>query len=69
MLRGLRAWLRGLLGGESDDEATDEERRFVPSRLDVSVRDAHGGQDGAGERELAAVSETARELEDGTRER
>lgn len=67
MLRRLRAWLGGWVG--DDEEGEEDDHDFRPSRLDASVRDAHGGQDGAGQRELVAVSQTGRELEEQSRER
>jgi hypothetical protein len=57
------------------DESTDEEpseeadeRRFVPSPLDLSVRVAHGGSDDTIVRELSKVDEQARELENTQRD-
>lgn len=51
----------------------DEESRFVPSPLDLSVRVGHGGSDDQGVRELSKIQERARELEesqhDSVRER
>lgn len=54
----------------SDDgsEGKTERGRFVPSPLDLSVRVGHGGQDDDAVRELAAVDERARELEQAGRE-
>jgi len=52
--------------GESTDEEPSEEaneRRFLPSPLDLSVRVAHGGSDDTVVRELSKVDERARELE------
>lgn len=56
-------------GDEGDDESgeADDEGRFVPSPLDLSVRFGHGGSEGERVRELSNVSEQARELEDERR--
>jgi len=62
----IRRLLARLLGRSDSDEA-DEEGRFVPSRLDASVRDAHGGAEAEVARELDEVSERARELDEGRR--
>lgn len=42
---------------------SDEETRFTPSPLDVSVRVAHGGEDVGVERELSKISDQAAEIE------
>lgn len=63
MLSRFRRWLDARFGrGADEEEASDS--RFVPSPLDVSVRSAHGGGTGDAERELAAVEEEARRLEE-----
>lgn len=49
-------------GGEDDEENEDD--RFVPSRLDSSVRVAHGGTDDEVERELNKIEQQAQELEE-----
>lgn len=59
MLRRILAWLPG----RGDDEA-DDESRFAPSELDVSVREAHGSGRAAAERELANIEAQAELLED-----
>ena len=53
-------------GEEAEDESgtEDDEGRFVPSPLDLSVRLGHGGSDSERVRELSSVSERARELEE-----
>jgi hypothetical protein len=51
-----------LLGRESDNEESEDEGRFVPSPLDLSVRVGHGGRDDEIERELSRIRETAEEL-------
>ena len=69
MFRRILAWLGrrpgAVLPGERDTEEEEEERdaRFVPSPLDRSVRDAHGGNDDL-ERELAAIADRAKEIEE-----
>lgn len=60
MLRRILTWLTG----RGDDEA-DDESWFVPSELDVSVREAHGAGQAAAERELAAIEAQAQLLEEG----
>jgi len=71
MIRRLLNWLRRRTGGETagpergakaSDEATSE-RGFTPSRLDVSVLEAHGMGTAAAERELESIEETAETLE------
>lgn len=48
--------------GEEDDEG-----RFVPSPLNLSVRVSHGGPDDEIVRELANIDEQAHELEESRR--
>ena len=64
MIRRLLAWLRGSPDGERSDRDAEDDERFVPSRLDASVRDAHGGGDAEAERELARIDATATALEE-----
>lgn len=54
---------------EADEESreAEDEGRFVPSPLDLSVRAGHGGSDDEIVRELSNVSEQARELEESQR--
>jgi hypothetical protein len=61
MLRSLLGRLRAWLAGD------DEGSQFRPSRLDASVREAHGGGDAAVERELSEVHERAEALDEGRR--
>lgn len=58
LLARLCAWLRG----------DDEDGSFRPSRLDASVREAHGGGGAGVDREIADVHEQARTLDEGRRE-
>ena len=44
-------------GGENTDD--DDDARFVPSPLDLSVRVAHGGGDDEAVRELSKINEQA----------
>ncbi|MFT4932379.1 MAG: hypothetical protein ACI91T_002273 [Natronomonas sp.] len=53
-------------GGERTDD--DDDARFVPSPLDLSVRVAHGGGDDEAARELSTISEQAHELEERQRD-
>jgi hypothetical protein len=64
MLRRILAWLTGRGGDAADDEADGENSRFVPSELDISVREAHGSGQAEAERELASIEAQARLLEE-----
>ncbi len=46
------------------DDTDEDESRFVPSPLDLSVRSSHGGSDVEIERELHSINELAREIEE-----
>lgn len=50
---------------ESDEG--EEKSRFVPSPLDLSIREAHGGKDIEVERELSKISDQAAQIEDKER--
>ncbi|MEF8812973.1 MAG: hypothetical protein V5A55_04045 [Halovenus sp.] len=63
MFRRVLTWFT-----ERDADEESEDTRFVPSELDESVRYAHGGGSEA-ERELAAIQEEARKLEEKRRNR
>jgi hypothetical protein len=65
MAPGITEAIRRLVGGDDDSE---EERQFVPSILDWSVRHSHGGSGEERARELADVREQARDLEAERRE-
>lgn len=57
-------------GGEETEAESDEgedERRFVPSPLDLSVRIGHGGSEDEQVRELVDVSEQAHKIEEEQR--
>ncbi|MBP1988150.1 hypothetical protein [Halolamina salifodinae] len=57
-------------GEEAEPEADEEdEGRFVPSPMDLSVRIGHGGSEDERLRELAEINERARELEEEQRGR
>jgi len=47
-----------------ETEAEENESRFVPSPLDLSVRVGHGGTAGERLRKLTKISEQAREIEE-----
>lgn len=66
MLRGALQWLAARVRGDggADDGGADGSR-FVPSRLDASVRFAHGGSSADVEREIADIEADARTLEEG----
>ena len=53
-----------LFGDREASTEDDEEDRFVPSPLDLSVRIGHGGKDDEGVRELFRTQENARTLEE-----
>jgi hypothetical protein len=65
MLSRVLHWLAAVLDGDtSADETSESEDRFVPSRLDASVRAAHGGSGDTIQREIEHVQEQARQLDD-----
>lgn len=53
----------------TDEESSEEEDegRFIPSPLDLSVRMGHGGSESERVRELSKISERAQELEENQR--
>ena len=66
MARSLWEVFRSVFGrsdGNSEDAEEDDDR-FVPSPVDLSIRFAHGGSDTEVQRELDEINERARELED-----
>lgn len=75
MLGRIGEWLTAHFSSEQggdeskadDTEPAEKNSRFVPSRLDASVRAAHGGGGAEIERELAAIEAKARLLEDEDR--
>ncbi|QCJ47031.1 hypothetical protein [Haloprofundus sp. MHR1] len=69
MARSLWEVFLALVGRGDDDSGEDEDPRFVPSPLDLSVRTAHGGRDDEVVRELSKIDERAREIEDRHRGR
>ena len=46
-----------------NNESAEDDSHFVPSRLDVSVRDASGGGGSAAEREIRRIQQQAAEHE------
>lgn len=64
MLRSVLARLAARVGRDGDADGESGDSRFVPSVLDRSVRYAHGGGGDEAERELAAVEERARRIEE-----
>jgi len=66
MMRKLwKIFLSMFSGSDGDSEDTKEDdSRFVPSPLDLSVRSSHGGSDDEIERELNSINEQAREIEE-----
>ena len=63
MIHGIWELFLSLLGRETGTESSEDEDRFIPSPLDLSVRVGHGGRDDEIERELSRISETAKELD------
>jgi hypothetical protein len=69
MFRKALRWLAhkgGLTPEESGDES--EDRRFVPSQLDFSVRSSHGSGNAEGARELDNINKKAQMLEQERRD-
>ncbi|MFC7131779.1 MULTISPECIES: hypothetical protein [Salinibaculum] len=69
MFRKTLHWLAetvGLTSEGGDDESKG--RRFVPSRLDFSVRSSHGGGNTEGARELDNIDKKAHILEQEQRD-
>ncbi len=66
MLRTIVRWLGNLLG-QTPDGDNSEERRFIPSQLDFSVRFSHGGGNTEGTRELEEINTKARMLDEERR--
>jgi hypothetical protein len=65
MLRHVLNRLADHLGhNEKTDEKETDEIQFRPSRLDASVRYAHGAGDNAIEHEIATIREEAKRLEE-----
>lgn len=50
----------------NNEDVEQEDDRFVPSPLDLSVRFAHGGPDNEIEREFHKIDEQTRELEENS---
>lgn len=50
-------------GGGDNEDTKEDDSRFIPSPLDLSVRSSHGGSDDEIERELNSINEQAREVE------
>lgn len=61
------ALFRGDEVSEAESGEEENEGRFVPSPLDVSVRIAHGGSDSERARELSKINERAEEIEEEQR--
>lgn len=70
MLRRFLSWVRAR---RSDEAAAGDEKsaesRFVPSRLDDSVRYAHGGSGAEIDREMGRIETEAELLEERDAER
>jgi hypothetical protein len=67
MIRRALAWVRARFDTGEGRDPDEGQGGFVPSPLDRSVRDAHGGNDG-GRRELAHIQEQAETLEEKRRD-
>lgn len=68
MARSLWEVFASLIRRESEDNEEDDDR-FVPSPMDLSVRVGHGGADNEVERELNKIENQAQELEENRRNR
>ena len=68
MLGKALRWLASTMGHRNQDDDESAERRFVPSRLDFSVRSSHGGGNAEGARELQSINSKAELLEDEQRD-
>lgn len=70
MLRALLTRLTARFKGDraADNEET-EDRRFIPSVLDSSVRYSHGGSNPEGDREIAKIEEEAERLSEHQRKK
>ena len=60
--------LRRFLRRFADDEETDDDGGFSPSPLDMSVRDSHGSNEAAVDRELTRIQQQAEEIEQHRRD-
>lgn len=70
MMRNLRKIFLSLFSRSDGNRDTEEDdSRFVPSSLDLSVRSSHGGSDDEIERELNSITEQAREIEENRPEK
>lgn len=67
MTHGIWELFLTLIGRDGEPDEGEEEKRFVPSPLDLSVRVGHGGRDDEVARELSKISEQAREIEESQR--
>ena len=64
MFRKPLRWLVKRVGFSSEEDGDEsEERRFVPSQLDFSVRSSHGSGNAEGARELDNIDKKAQILE------
>ncbi|WP_253737709.1 hypothetical protein [Halohasta salina] len=52
----------------TDDEESDDDRGFSPSPLDMSVRESHGSNEAAVDRELTRIQQQADEIEQRRRD-
>jgi hypothetical protein len=69
MLGKALRWLARTMGHRSQNDDESEGRRFVPSRLDFSVRSSHGGGNAEGARELEQITTKAEMLEEEQHDR
>lgn len=67
MIRGIWEAFVARLSRNVETQEDEEESRFVPSPLDLSIREAHGGQDVEVERELSKINEQAEQIEQSER--
>lgn len=69
MIRSIWEAFLGRLGRSVDTDGEESDSGFVPSPLDLSIREAHGGQDVRVEREFSKIHEQASTIDDVERER
>lgn len=68
MIRSIWEAFVARLSRRVEADRAEEESRHVPSPLDLSIREAHGGRDVSVERELSKIGERAEEFEEQERD-
>lgn len=67
MIRSIWEAFVARLGRDVESDTEQEESQFMPSPLDLSIREAHGGHDVEVERELSKINEQASQIEENER--